>query len=213
MDIGTYTLDDDLIELAKRKRLPGMRVSRFDGIAVLLGRGSDPEVELHVEACEEDGVRMLRRHGGGCAVVLDPGMVIVGLVLPSEGLGGIREYFERISKWLIDGLGGSGVEGVRREGISDLVMGDRKIAGASMQRKRDFVYYTASILVKPDIELMERYLKHPPREPAYRRKRTHRDFVGMLGQTAHVGEVDAFRDRLTGALPPLERLISGGRVL
>jgi lipoate-protein ligase A len=75
---------------------------------------------------------------------------------------------------------------VHQAGISDLARDDRKVGGACIYRSRGLLYYSATVLVDPDITRITRYLAHPPREPDYRRGRAHADFV--LGLAAH-GEV------------------------
>ena len=196
MEILKYTFDNPLIEKTIRDRSPGLSIYTPDESFIVLGFGSKSEIELNVDEVETDGIDVYRRRGGGCAVVLDPGNVIVSVTLPSSGFGRINEYFEGISKWLIDGLRMSGVDRVYREGNSDLVIENRKIGGACMQRKRDFVFYSASILVNPQIELMEKYLKHPPREPEYRKRRHHEDFVGSLSDFSSIPEAKALVDKL-----------------
>ena len=123
---------------------------------------------------------ILRRRGGGCAVLLDPGNVVVSAALAARGIGDNLRHFARLSRWLIDGLDRLGIHGLRQAGISDLAVGQRKVGGACIYRSRGLLFYTASLLVAPDLERMERYLRHPPREPDYRAGRRHRDFVGAL---------------------------------
>ncbi len=200
MKILPYSFDDDLIGQVTKNREACMRVYSPEETKVVLGYGSKPDVELKIEAIGKDGLKIYRRRGGGCAVVLDPGNVIVTVVLPSSGFGKINEYFETISYWLIDGLKNSGVDGSYSEGICDLVIDDRKIGGACMQRKRDYVYYSASLLVNPDIGLMEKYLMHPPREPGYRKHRTHRDFVVTLKEISGVKDIEIFSGKLKSNL-------------
>ncbi|MFC2173449.1 hypothetical protein ACFLU6_12565, partial [Acidobacteriota bacterium] len=179
-----YHPDAALIDATRQDNKPRANVLAVDFTAVVLGRGSKPESELHVEACVTDGIPLLRRKGGGCAVVLDPGNVIVSAVLPVPGLSANREYFEKLSAWLISGLQACGIPGVIRKGRSDLAVGDRKIAGACIHRSKGLLYYAASLLVNPDVELIERYLKYPPREPDYRLGRPHAEFVGKLSDYA-----------------------------
>ena len=195
-----YVLDDDLIDLVLRDRQPQLRICRPDEVIVVLGRGSKPGIELNLDVCEADHVNIFRRRGGGCAVVLDPGDIIVSLALPASGFGRIREHFDAISNWLIDGLEGAGIKGVHREGTSDLAIDNRKIAGASMQRKRDLVFYSCSILVRPRVDLMERWLGHPPREPGYRHHRTHSDFVGSLASQRGGEDIDALAEKMRSLL-------------
>jgi len=185
LNIGVYDADDHIIATCIETSKPALDIYSPNDISVVLGRGSNPETELHIPACIEDGVRVLRRHGGGCAVVLDPGNVIVSLTLPLNGFFRINEYFSAISAWLIDGLAACGLDNVYHEGHSDLVYDNRKIAGACMQRKRHHVYYSASLLFNSDTDLMDKYLKHPPREPAYRNGRSHNEFNIICCETFH----------------------------
>lgn len=180
LSISPYVEDDDLIEFAAQSRETSVRIYAPSSPAIVLGRGSKPEAELHLDACLKDGIPILRRQGGGCAVVIDPGNVIVSVVLPTEGIGQNPRYFEKISDWLITGLNQLRISGVHKRGISDLALGDRKIAGASIYRTTEYLYYSATILVDPNVDLIERYLKHPPREPSYRQGRQHRQFITSL---------------------------------
>ncbi|MBI5500324.1 MAG: hypothetical protein HY907_08780 [Deltaproteobacteria bacterium] len=177
--VARYDFDDDLAAAA-REGTPGFRVYRPDGVSVVLGRGSRPELELCETECGADGVPIRRRPGGGCAVVLDPGNVIVAAAIPQDGLPRIRELFASFTAWMLRGLRRIGLDRVGTVDVSDLVVGDRKVGGASIYRPQGAALYGVSLLVEPRLELMERYLKHPPREPSYRRGRRHADFVGRL---------------------------------
>ena len=73
-----------------------------------------------------------------------------------SGIAGVTLAFERISGWLIEGLAAVGVPGVTRQGVSDLVLDDRKIGGSCIYRRRDLLYYSTTVLLTPRLELMER---------------------------------------------------------
>ncbi|HEB84320.1 MAG TPA: hypothetical protein ENI92_04885 [Bacteroidetes bacterium] len=110
--------------------------------------------------------------------------------------------FDRCTTWLIEGLDRAGVPEVRRAGISDLAIGGRKLAGSAFYRRKNLAYYSASLLVDPDLALIERYLRHPPREPEYRRGRAHRDFLTTLREAAGIHDAEGFARRLRGTLDP-----------
>jgi lipoate-protein ligase A len=57
---------------------------------------------------------------------------------------------------------------------------DWKIGGSCFYRAKGIAYYSAAVLVTPDLDAMDRYLAHPPREPVYRRSRSHKAFVSGL---------------------------------
>ncbi len=174
--------DDATIEATRADGTARVRVYRLDRAVVVLGSGSDAVVELDLDRCRADRVPLLRRRGGGCSVVLDPGNVILCAALPVEGLGGIKSHFAWISAWLAHVLDGLGIRDVRQEGVSDLAIGGRKFAGSCMHRTRDLLTYSVTMLVDGDVGLIERYLRHPPREPAYREGREHRAFVRTLAE-------------------------------
>jgi len=188
-----YAYDDDLIAATRRDGRPRVRVYRLTDTVVVLGSGSRTEVELNLSACQSDGVPVLRRPGGGCAVVIDPGNVIVSVTVAGLPFGHHRQHFDILTDWLIDGLGSLGFSGIAPAGICDLAIGGRKIAGACLHRCRELLYYSVSLLVDADIGRLPRYLRHPPREPEYRRGRSHAEFVTSLAQAAGS---DAYRWRL-----------------
>lgn len=206
IEIGSYNLDDDLLDEVRRDGLPRVRIYRPDRTVVVLGRGSDPEREIEIEACLEDGVPVLKRRGGGCAVVLDPGNVIVTAVLPVKGYGDNDRLFGRLSGWLLDGLRRAGIPDLYRDGISDLVAGGRKVSGACIYRSKNLLFYSSTLLVEPDTEKVERYLKHPPREPDYRRGRRHGEFIGSLYPEKWPGSSEDLVRELKRSLHPGEAL-------
>lgn len=198
-DLPPYDRDDDLLAEVRRGGRCALRVAPWRGVTVVVGRGGDPAVECRPEVIAADGVPLLRRPGGGCAVVLDEGNVIVSAVLPLPGVGGITSSFAALSGWLIAALAEVGVGGVAQRGVSDLAQGQRKIGGSCVYRTKGLLYYSTSLLADPDLDLVDRYLPHPPREPDYRAGRDHRHFMGPL-----IGPAELRRPvRLTAVLNPV----------
>ncbi len=200
--LGRWHHDDEQLAAVRDGAGPQVAVYRIPETVVVVGSGSDPAREVHLAQCSADRVAVLRRRGGGCAVVLDPGNVIVSIALPVEGLGGIHHHFRWISAWIAAELEGLGIAGVRREGVSDLAIDGRKFGGSCIHRSKDLLHYGLTLLVDGDVSRIERYLPHPPREPAYRRGRPHRAFVRPLAE--HPGGWDAVRleRALRGRLTP-----------
>lgn len=183
-EIGFFDLDEEMLAATLEENCTLLNIYRYPGTAVVLGRGSNPDIELDIEACISERVEIVRRRGGGCAVVLDPGNFVISVTIPLPGITGISRAYDMLTEWLTAGLEHAGIAGVHREGTSDLAIGDRKIGGSCIYRIPGLLYYSTTLLVEPEIDKVERYLKHPPREPEYRRRRPHRDFMTSLIEEA-----------------------------
>jgi lipoate-protein ligase A len=60
---------------------------------------------------------------------------------------------------------------------SDLAIGDRKFAGHAQRRTRTTLLHHGTILYDFDLGCVGRLLREPARQPAYRRGRSHADFL------------------------------------
>jgi lipoate-protein ligase A len=150
-------------------------------VVVVVSRSRDPEREVHLDACRRDRVPVVQRPSGGGAVVLAPGVVVASALHAASADRLLPDpYFAHFCAAVSAALHELGVEGVTRRGTSDLTLGDRKIAGTSLRVWRARVLFQVSVLVDPDLSLLDRYLPEPSRAPAYRAGRRHREFVTSL---------------------------------
>ena len=172
-----YVLDDDLVAAA-RGGIAGFRAYVPDGVSVVLGRGSRPEVELDREACAADGVPILRRPGGGCAVVLDPGNVIVAAAIPQEGLPRIRELFASFTEWLLGASGGSEWAAFPGRTSPIWCWGIGRSAGLRSTARAARRCCGVSLLVDPRPELMEKIPPAPAAGAGLPAGSAARPFVG-----------------------------------
>ena len=145
--------------------------------AVVVGRFGRIDREVDEPACGADQVPVVRRTSGGGAVLIGPGCLTYALVLSLEARPALRDVarsYDLILGWVAGALG---VPGLRRAGASDLVLGDRKIGGSAQRRGRRALLHHGTVLYAFDAAAMERYLKPPLRQPAYRANRPHAAFV------------------------------------
>ncbi len=133
-------------------------------------------------------------------MVLDPGNLIVSVTLPLPGLTGISRAYDDLTRWMIDGLELAGVKDVERAGTSDLSLEGKKVGGSCIYRAPGLLFYSTTLLVDPNLKLVERYLRHPPREPEYRRGRSHREFMLSLTEVMESDDAAGFQERLTESL-------------
>jgi lipoate---protein ligase len=77
---------------------------------------------------------------------------------------------------ILDSLGLAG----NAEGISDVAIGGRKISGNAQAQRRKALIVHGTLLVDFDYDLAEKVLMYPMREPGYRKRRGHREFLVCL---------------------------------
>lgn len=159
-----------------------LRIWELPTCAVIVGKSNDIDREVNVGACEADAVPILRRESGGGAVALGPCCLCFSLALPIPaehadiGISGVtRAVMQRLAAALC-----SPSQPVVAAGISDLAIGDRKFSGNSQRWKKRAFLHHGTILYDFDLPRISRYLKHPSREPDYRRGRSHVEFVANL---------------------------------
>jgi lipoate-protein ligase A len=174
------TVNEDLLGLFEAEGKPVYRLYEPREVVIVLGAGRRAEQDVIVERASADDVPVLRRRGGGGAVVLTPGQVVLALVAEVASPFHNLEYFRLINHWFREALEPLGVGPVEDRGISDLAIADRKILGTSLYRRRQLLFYQASLLVDVDLALFDRYLRFPSRVPDYRRQRDHGEFCTTL---------------------------------
>jgi lipoate-protein ligase A len=154
---------------------------------VVLGAGRKAEEDVLEEQVVADRVPLRRRRGGGGTVVLSPGQAVLALVTEVPSPFRNREYFWAINHWIREALDELGVPAARIQdrGISDLALGERKILGASLYRRRRILFYQGSLLVNNDLALFDRYLRVPSRVPDYRQGRGHGEFCTTLAREGY----------------------------
>lgn len=147
---------------------------------VVLGYSNKTATEVHLDDAKRAGLPIRRRCTGGGSVVQGPGCLNFSLILriPDTGpLTGVTEtnhfILQRHRDTLLPILGNT----LAVRGISDLTLGDLKISGNAQRRKKHCLLFHGTFLLNFDIELVERILPMPSREPDYRRHRRHREFL------------------------------------
>lgn len=187
-------LDEGLLDAAEAGDITGgvLRLWESPQAAVVLGRSSPAEAEVHLEACHRQQVAVLRRCSGGGTVVAGPGCLMYAVVLSIETypqLQGIDLCHQFVLQKMAQILSPLLDSGVSRAGTSDLVIGPsatapkKKFSGNAMRSKRKHILYHGTLLYDFDLEQLEQLLGDPTRQPAYREGRDHTRFVINLPLT------------------------------
>jgi lipoate---protein ligase len=216
---GNLAGDEALLERCEARGGPGiLRFWESPIPFVVLGYANKVDEEVEPAACRELAIPILRRCSGGGAVVQGPGCLNYSLVLPIAAAGleaGItatnRFVMQRNARALSRALGRS----VQVSGHTDLAIDDRKFSGNAQRRKREWFLFHGTFLIDFDLELIQKVLRPPPRQPDYRRDRSHAAFITNLPVTreairsALISEwmADELADEISSEA--IERLIRG----
>lgn len=147
---------------------------------VVLGYSNRVLSEVDVPACQQSLIPIFRRCSGGGAVLQGPGCLNYALILaisnrePLSTVSATNAFVMQRHQRAIQEIIGSKVE---IQGFTDLTLGDLKFSGNAQYRRRRFLLFHGTFLLRFDIALMEAVLRAPQRQPAYRQNRTHRDFL------------------------------------
>ena len=198
---------------------------------VVLGYSNKAQTEANLDATRRANLPVLRRCTGGGAVVQGPGCLNYSLILRITGdspLKSISETNVHIMNRHKDALaallkaegGARRAEGqtssliphpsslpsaVTVRGHSDLTLGDLKFSGNAQRRRRKFLLFHGTFLLGVDIELIERVLPMPSRQPDYRRDRRHREFLTNL-RSVSARQIKETLKTTWGAQEPLREL-------
>ncbi len=147
---------------------------------IVLGRGSQPEQAFFPEEAVRRNVLVMRRPSGGETVLLSPDTILIAAVRTGIKLQSPHRFFAEFNQRVISALRSCGVEELNQNGTSDICIGGKKILGSSIYWHRNRLLYHAVLNVGEPLENIDILLKHPPREPEYRKGRSHSDFVTSL---------------------------------
>ncbi len=174
--------DFRLLEAAEPGTAPLFRAWSCSRPTVVLGRALDAQREVDIEYCTARDIPIVRRQSGGGAVLIGPGTLQYAFVLRyslSAELRDIASSKRFCNRLLLAALGVR--PGLGEDASGDLTLDGRKVAGLALRRRRQAMLLHGSILVRADLEEIDRVLAHPSREPSYRDGRTHGDFLANLG--------------------------------
>jgi len=177
-------MDEWLLQQSETSEEPRevIRVWQNPVTAVIVGRSSKIQDEVNREFCQRHDIPYLRRPSGGASVVIGPGCLMYAVVLDYRRHPHLRmldQAHQFVMEKLQAAIGKCGVE-TQFQGTCDLTLAGRKFSGNSLRCQRNSFLYHGTLLLNFDLDLVQSCLGTPPRQPAYRQQRNHRDFVTNL---------------------------------
>ena len=160
---------------------------------IVMGRSNNPVDSLLIENIITDNIPVYKRPSGGETVVLSNKMIVLSVAVEQTDFKSGKSYFKDYNNKIISALESFGIKNLGYKGISDITINNLKILGSSIYQNKHVVFYHAVLNVCESVSLIDRYLKHPVREPDYRKNRSHKDFVTSIAQEKYNININEIR--------------------
>ncbi len=181
--------DEVLLDLCEAGLCDGLlRVWEPVQYFVVVGYANKVATEVNLPFCQLQTIPILRRCTGGGTVLQGPGCLNYSLVLriddtgPFHSIPQTNEFILGRHRGALAALVRAQVE---RQGQTDLAIGGLKCCGNAQRRKKHFLLFHGSFLLHLDIQLVEKALHMPSRQPEYRANRSHSEFLLNLKVPSH----------------------------
>jgi lipoate-protein ligase A len=177
-----------LLGQAEQDATGAFRLWTTQAATVVLGRSVDAGEEVDEDFCARAGIAIVRRPSGGRSVLVGPGTLQYAFALPYSlaaelsTIPASKRFCNRLLVPALESAAGIAAGTLQEDRSGDVLLGDRKVAGLALRRRRTAMLLHGTILVRADLALIARALRHPACEPAYRRGRAHEDFLANLGR-------------------------------
>jgi lipoate---protein ligase len=128
---------------------------------VSIGCFLNPEDEVNIGACKQLGVKIIRRLSPGGALYIDEGSIQYSLTFDRQSFllpECIEDSYSVLSGGVIEALNSMGVK-AEFQPVNDLVVGGKKISGASQSRMYNGILHHGTISVNTKLDILEQVLK------------------------------------------------------
>lgn len=123
---------------------------------VVIGQNQNPYTECNVAQLEQDGGYLMRRRTGGGAVFHDLGNLNFSFVVPYEMYDTKRQF--AVLQQAVESYGLD----TEISGRNDVLCQGRKFSGNAFAKGRQQRLHHGTILIRTDVEMLQRYLKVKP---------------------------------------------------
>ena len=173
-------LDEALLERCEHDGTEVLRFWESEEHFIVLGRAQRRSSDVPVAILEDSSLCVLRRISGGGTVLQGPGCLNYAVILQLDSTPKLTDITGSNAFFLERNL--RALQGVVKaplcsDGVTDLAIEGRKFSGNAQRRGRRAVLFHGTLLYEFDLEIVEKALKLPEKQPAYREQRTHRDFL------------------------------------
>lgn len=151
-----------LLSVADRSSPPTLRLYGWNPAAVSIGYFQGAREEVDLEACEREGVDLVRRLTGGGAVFHDAELTY-SIVIPEDchlAVSDVTQSYWILCRGVVEGLRELGLEADFAP-LNDVIVGGKKISGNAQTRRHGCILQHGTIILDLDVDRMFRVLKVP----------------------------------------------------
>lgn len=209
---SNLALDEALLDWVEDgEGVPTLRFWESPSYFVALGYTNRATTEANIDACAAHDIPILRRVTGGGTVLQGRGCLNYAIIDRIErgqslNVGATNNFvMGRMRDALNPLLDGE----VSVQGHIDLVWRGRKFSGNAQKRRARTFLFHGTVLLDFDLELVQQVLRPPSKEPDYRAKRSHSDFitnVPLERESVKAALAKAFGATEILQNPPLQRV-------
>lgn len=141
---------------------PTLKLASFPQPTVSAGRFKGSS-DIDLDACTDLGIPVLRRPSGGGSVLHNGAWDLtycVTIPLSNQLSISVAQGFEQLCAPIIYALEDFNIDTTMNE-FGDLIVGQRKIAGAAQIRRRNAIVVHGYLMVDTDLEMLYRVLRKP----------------------------------------------------
>ncbi|HWF18652.1 MAG TPA: lipoate--protein ligase family protein [Verrucomicrobiae bacterium] len=156
---------------------------------VVVGYANQIAREVNLEACKGRNIPGLRRCSGGGTVLQGAGCLNYSLLLkipdagPLRSISGTNSFIMERHRAALQSL----LKGrVHVQGHTDLTLDNLKFSGNAQRRRKNFLIFHGTFLLRFDLPLVEQFLRMPSKQPEYRQSRPHTEFLTNLNISPEV---------------------------
>ena len=170
--------DSFLNSFSKNSSTAYLRLWEIKHYHIVLGRSNHKRNEVKTTLCDHLSIKTTKRCSGGGTVILGPGCMCYSIFIPTHfdavtTIPKTNNYVMTFLKQALNNL----EENIKIKGYTDLCINNKKFSGNSQRRLRHVLLFHGTIMYNFDLDIISKTLKHPSKEPDYRKKRTHLSFL------------------------------------
>ena len=125
--------------------------------SVIMGRTQNIEKEVNLAFCDENNIKIVRRHSGGGTVFNDLGNLNTTFIIPIKLLRGryVSEFSKEIREKMMKTLIDIGIKSIKERRNFEYIYWKEKISGSAGHLKRVGLHH-ASLLIDCDLKYLNK---------------------------------------------------------